>query len=308
MAPEIAKLRPLPAYYKQTRTRTSGGPAFARTGISLAQPHVGERRVQARPHDSLALQLDFIDSVRSFWIATITDVVHHEHANAGDGLDSFTRPFLHQVRRNHSNRCVRRSVGVNMDRRQRHQRFSRAAFGHDGRRLPLLPAFSDSHNGNSLGGKGLPKQSLDTGRNWILKTLERGVILKNSVPELMGEKFHVIENRLELRDCCLRLHRNLLAASPPAWPKRKMVCFYWETCEERRKNCVRLLNRRMVFRYRIGGNRQNALKRNARPNGGAVSFGQLNLTLLNARRQPPQEFFFRPRDQHRLTTESVQLG
>src|SRR5215469_14884070 len=153
MAPEIAKLRPLPSYYKQARTRTSGGPAFACAGKSLAQPHVSEARVQALPHDSLALQLDFIDSVWSFWIATVTDVVHHEHANAGDGLDSFTRPFLHQVRRNHSNHCVRRSVGVNMDGRQRHQRFSRAAFGHDGRRLPLLPAFSNSHNRNRLGRK-----------------------------------------------------------------------------------------------------------------------------------------------------------
>src|SRR5215472_4866036 len=189
MAPEIAELSSLPSYDKQTRTRTRGSPAFARAGTSLAQPHISEGRVQALPHNPLALQLDFIDSMRNLRIAAVTDIVHHEHADTRNGLDSFTRPFLHQVRRNHSNRCVRHSVGVNMDRRQRHQRFSRPAFGHDGRRLPLLPAFGDSHNGNSLGGKGLPKQSLDTGRNWILKTLERGVILKNSVPELMGEKF-----------------------------------------------------------------------------------------------------------------------
>src|SRR5215471_8848320 len=219
MAPEIAKLRSLPSYYKQTRTSTSGGPAFARTGISLAQPHVGERRVQARPHDSLALQLDFIDSVRSFWIATVTDVVHHEHANAGDGLDSFTRPFLHQVRRNHGNRCVGRFVGVNMDRRQRHQSLACATFSYDGGRLPLLPPFSNSHNRNRLGRKWPTEQLFDARRNWIRKALESRVISKNSSPELRGKQLHIVVNRLKLWDCRLRLHKILLGASPPPWSR-----------------------------------------------------------------------------------------
>src|SRR5215468_2591367 len=101
MTPEVAKLRPFSSYYKQTGTRTNGSPALACAGISLAQPHIGEARMQALPHDPLALQLNFIHSVRSLRIAAIADVIHHEHANTGDGLDGFARPFLHQVRRDH---------------------------------------------------------------------------------------------------------------------------------------------------------------------------------------------------------------
>jgi hypothetical protein len=55
----------------------------------------------------------------------------------------------------------------------------------------LLPAFSDSHDGDGLSGERAAQECIDAGRNRVFKAVQRRVFLQDALPELLGPGTHV---------------------------------------------------------------------------------------------------------------------
>ena len=115
MSPEVAKLGPLPRDDKDAGRLDLNRPPRLRRAVILGEANVAECRAESFADDAPIPHTELVDSCESVRCGTIADAVDDENPNARSRGDALARPFLDQLRGDHSKRIESSPSGVRKD-------------------------------------------------------------------------------------------------------------------------------------------------------------------------------------------------
>src|SRR5258708_1569886 len=118
--------------------------------MAFALPEIGQAGMQPFPYNPSCAQPDLVDSVRRACVSTIAKIVNHEDTHSMKSLEYLAGGLFHQVRRNHRQRGEAPATAVNINCTKGHLRLAGTHLPNNGRRVPLLPAPSNTHNRHAL--------------------------------------------------------------------------------------------------------------------------------------------------------------